>query len=117
MEADDIELLREYARAHSEQAFRTLVERHIGIVYAVALRQTGDAQLAEDVTQAVFIVLSERRPRFRRTDPPAGSSVPPASPPRICGAPRPAANIGNRRLRNGTSIVLRTGIRAGRPLE
>src|SRR6185503_13795177 len=59
-EADDMELLRDYARNHSEHAFRTLVERHINIVYAVALRQVQNAQLAEDVAQAVFIVLSEK---------------------------------------------------------
>src|SRR5688572_11384779 len=60
MEPNDMELVREYARNHSEQAFRTLVERHINVVYAVALRQAGNAQLAEDVTQAVFIVLAEK---------------------------------------------------------
>ena len=60
MEAEDMELLREYAHRHSEQAFRMLVERHVNVVYAVALRQTGNAPLAEDVTQAVFIVLAEK---------------------------------------------------------
>src|ERR1044072_9347110 len=60
MEANDMERLRDYARTHSEHAFRTLVERHIDVVYAVAMRQTGNAQLAEDVTQAVFIVLAEK---------------------------------------------------------
>jgi len=38
-EANDMELVREYARNHSEQAFRTLAKRHINIVYGVALRQ------------------------------------------------------------------------------
>ena len=55
-----MELLRDYVRDHSEQAFRKLVERHINVVYAVALRQTGHPQLAEDVTQAVFVVLAEK---------------------------------------------------------
>lgn len=59
-EADDMELVREYVRSHSEHAFRTLVERHVDMVHGVALRQTGNAQLAEDVTQAVFIVLAEK---------------------------------------------------------
>jgi len=55
-----MELLRDYVLDRSEQAFHTLVERHIHMVYAVALRQTGQAQLAEDVSQAVFIVLAEK---------------------------------------------------------
>ena len=60
METSDMELLREYARDNSEQAFRALVERHVNMVHAVALRQTGQTQLAQDVTQAVFIVLAEK---------------------------------------------------------
>jgi len=55
-----MELLHDYARNHSEQAFRTLVERHLNIVYAVALRQTGHAQLAEDVAQTVFVDLARK---------------------------------------------------------
>jgi DNA-directed RNA polymerase specialized sigma subunit len=43
MEANDMDLLREYVRNHSEEAFRTLVERHVNMVHAVALRQTGQA--------------------------------------------------------------------------
>ena len=55
-----MELLRDYARDGSEQAFRRIVERHLDFVYATALRQIGDAQLAQDVTQAVFTVLAEK---------------------------------------------------------
>src|SRR5258708_28446992 len=60
MEASDMDLLRQYARENSEEAFRMLVERHVDLVYAVALRQTANAHVAEDVTQAVFIVLAEK---------------------------------------------------------
>src|SRR3954453_7623083 len=60
MEASDMDLLHEYVHANSEQAFRTLVDRHVNMVHAVALRQTGIPHLAEDVTQAVFIVLAEK---------------------------------------------------------
>src|SRR5688572_29428957 len=60
MDGDDMELLRDYVRNHSEQAFRILVERHINVVYTVALRQMQNAQLADDVTQDVFIALAEK---------------------------------------------------------
>ncbi|HUR45676.1 MAG TPA: sigma-70 family RNA polymerase sigma factor, partial [Candidatus Saccharimonadales bacterium] len=60
VEATDMELLREYARNNAEPAFRALVERHLNMVHAVALRETAHPHLAEDVTQAVFIVLAQK---------------------------------------------------------
>jgi RNA polymerase sigma factor (sigma-70 family) len=56
-DANDMDLVREFARHNSETAFAELVRRHINLVYSVALRFTTNPGDAEEVAQVVFIIL------------------------------------------------------------
>ncbi len=57
---EDAELLRRFAETHAEEAFAQLVQRHLGLVYHTALRRTnGDAHLAQDIAQQVFLTLAK----------------------------------------------------------
>ena len=67
MSSSDLELLAQYTRQGAEDAFAEIVRRHAGLVYATALRVTRTPQLAEDVTQSVFLDLA-RNARKLRTD-------------------------------------------------
>ncbi len=60
MTDDDMTLVREFAASRSDAAFAAIVQRHIGLVHSAALRQAGDAHLAGDITQAVFIILARK---------------------------------------------------------
>ena len=59
-ELDDSALLREYVERDSEEAFAALVTRHVNKVYSVALRLTGNPHSAEEITQAVFVILAKK---------------------------------------------------------
>ena len=56
----DQELLRRYVREGSEAAFRSLVDRHLNLVYGTAIRGLNEAEAAADVTQNVFILLARK---------------------------------------------------------
>lgn len=64
-ELSDRELLQEYRLQKSEAAFAALVQRHVKLVYSVALRQVGVPANAEEVTQLVFIVLARKAAGLR----------------------------------------------------
>jgi RNA polymerase sigma factor (sigma-70 family) len=59
-EPDDIALLKQYAEENSEAAFAGLVTRYVNLVYSAALRTVGNAHAAEEITQAVFIILARK---------------------------------------------------------
>jgi RNA polymerase sigma factor (sigma-70 family) len=65
-DAKDMDLMREYADRNCETAFAGLVHRHINLVYSVALRFTGNSPDAQDVTQAVFIILAQKAASLRQ---------------------------------------------------
>ena len=65
-EMADSELLRQYAAQKSEAAFAELVQRHVPLVYSVSLRKAGNPSAAEEVTQAVFIILARKAGSLRR---------------------------------------------------
>lgn len=65
---DDRELLRRFTEAHDGDAFAVLMRRHGPMVLGLARRVVGDAQLAEDVFQAAFLMLARKAHTIRRAE-------------------------------------------------
>ena len=54
----DLDLLAQYAQDNRQDAFSALLDRHLKLVYSAALRQVRSPELAEEVTQSVFVDLA-----------------------------------------------------------
>lgn len=57
--------LRTYADCNCNQAFANLVEYYGGMVYASALRRTASPELAEEVSQDVFVLMARKATKLR----------------------------------------------------
>src|SRR5579871_3929510 len=62
---DDGALLRQYTGSDSEEAFAVLVARHVNLVYSIAFRQVGNPHHAEEIAQAVFLILAKKARELR----------------------------------------------------
>ena len=65
MDATSEQQLIERCREGDEQAFRELVERYKGLVFALVARSIGDTGRAEEVAQDVFVRVYRGLPSFR----------------------------------------------------
>ena len=61
----DQELLKRFRESHDPDALGEIVRRYAGLVNRAARRQVRDPHLADDVTQAVFIVLVRKADSIR----------------------------------------------------
>lgn len=62
----DAALLERFASQGDGEAFRLLVDRHAGMVYAACRRILGDCHGAEDAAQAAFLLLAKKACSLRQ---------------------------------------------------
>jgi RNA polymerase sigma factor (sigma-70 family) len=56
----DNDLLERFKQSGSDEVFARIVDRYVHLVHSVALRHTANPHHAEEITQAVFIILARR---------------------------------------------------------
>ena len=62
----DDELLWCWVENGSQWAFAEIGRRYAGLVFSACLRELGDPTLAEDASQAVFLLLAQKAPKLRK---------------------------------------------------
>jgi len=66
MRDTDESLLRSFAIHRDEEAFRTLADRYLGLVFHTALRRTNNRPLAEEVSQNILCALANKASSLAR---------------------------------------------------
>lgn len=64
----DFELLQRFTRGGEQSAFAHVVQRHLDLVFATAIRKVDDIGAAQEVAQNVFIVLARKAWQFAPDD-------------------------------------------------
>jgi len=60
----DWQLIQSFVATADQDAFTAIVRRHINLVHSAALRQVGRLDLAQDVSQVVFLLLARKARTF-----------------------------------------------------
>jgi RNA polymerase sigma factor (sigma-70 family) len=65
MIGNDLDLLQQFTRENSQDAFAEIVRRHVNLVYSAALRQVRSPHVAEEVAQSVFADLARNAGKLK----------------------------------------------------